>query len=97
VLAALALAADTARRPRERLKALGCDWLLAVVACPVGVFLELVESPAEVNCDVGQLTGRDRAGHLQDGVRGVVAGALAELHLDARSPNRFGKLGQLSF
>jgi hypothetical protein len=59
------------------------------------VLLELVEGPVDVSRDLRQLSGRDGPRHLQDGIRGVVSGPFAELHLDTRSTHGLGQLREL--
>jgi len=59
------------------------------------VLLELVEGPVDVSRELRKLSGRDGPRHLQDGVRGVIAGPFAELHLDTWSTHRLGQLREL--
>ena len=73
----------------------GAIGLAAAVADAVGAVLELLERPGDLVRDLVKLAGGHGPGHLQHGVGGVVAGALAELHLDPGRADRLGELGEL--
>jgi hypothetical protein len=77
------LAAHTAMCPHHRLQALFADRLPTLITDSVGVLLELLENTVDVGCNLLQLVAGNGSLHLQDGISGVIAGALSELHLDS--------------
>ena len=83
------------RRPHQCFETLGGDGAPALVADAVGVFFELLQRPVDLARDLVELACGHRPSHLQDRVGCVIAGALAELHLDPRRPNGLRELGQL--
>ncbi len=89
------LAAHTAKCPHNRLQALFTDRPSTLVADPVGIVLEFLENTVDVGCNLLQLAGGHSSLHLQDGIRGVVAGSLSELHLDSGGAHRLGQLAKL--
>ena len=89
------LAAHTAKCPHDRLQALFADRLATLVTDSVGVLLEFLENTVDVGCNLLQLAGGHGSLHLQDGISGVVAGALSELHLDSGGAHRLGQLAKL--
>jgi len=88
------LAAHTAKCPRDRLQSLFADRLPTLVTNSVGVLLDLLENTVDVGCNLLQLAGCHGSLHLQDGISGVVAGALSELHLHSGGADRLGQLAK---